>query len=370
METPDQPTPEKLEVVTNVKCTACGSEMIWSPEKQKLECKHCGNLQEMPFASDQVVERSFAEGLSLADQPTGYGTPTKVFNCKSCGSNTAVEASTVSFQCPFCGSDNVNEEAAQNKVIQPAGILPFVYDKRKALDAYKTWIKKGLFTPSSLKKIAALEKIAGVYLPFWTYDADTFSHWTAMAGYYYYTTETYYEGGQMKTRQKRNVRWVPASGYLEKSFDDVLVVASHGVTQREVEKIYPFTLSKVNNYDPRFILGHLSEVYERDVKGGYQVADGIMDAEIRSACTRQIPGDTHKDLSVSTRKSNITFKHILLPIWVAAYKFKGKSFQFLVNGETGKIAGKKPVSVGKVILAILIGLIIAGGLYFLFGRDK
>lgn len=370
MENNENTIPERLENVVNVACNACGSEMLWSAEKQKMECKHCGNLQDMPRAADMVVERSFSDALNLTDQPTGYGTATKAFHCKGCGSETIVPPDTRSFQCPFCGSDNVNEEAVQAKVIQPAGVLPFVIDKPKALASYKAWIKKGLFTPSSLKKIAALEKINGVYLPFWTYDAFTQSHWTAMAGYYYYTTETYYEGGQMKTRQKRNIRWVPASGYLEKDFDDVLVVGSHGVTQRDVEKVYPYTLSKVNNYDPRFILGYLSEVYERDVKQGYTVADGIMDSEIRTACARQIPGDTHKDLNVNTHKSRITFKHILLPMWVAAYKFKGKSFQFLVNGETGKIAGKKPVSVGKVLLAILIGLVIAGTIYYFYNKSQ
>jgi predicted RNA-binding Zn-ribbon protein involved in translation (DUF1610 family) len=329
--------------------------MVYDPGKQMLLCPNCGNTRDIPRASDQVVERSFAEAAHLSDQPTGFGTPSKVFHCNSCGANTSVDPDTVSFNCPFCGSTNVNAEAHEARVIRPSGILPFKVTKQAALDKFKVWIGKGFFAPGNLKRLAKLDLIRGVYLPFWTYDADTFSEWQAEAGYYYYTTESYTDSnGETKSRQVRHTRWEWVSGYLDKSFDDVLVVGSSGLDQRFTEGIFPYGLEEIVNYDGKFILGHESEVYQKDVNEGYEVAEDIMDGEIRSAVTRQIPGDTHRSLQIDTRRSNITFKHILLPLWIAAYTYNSKVYRFLVNGQTGKISGKKPVAAWKVILLILV----------------
>ena len=357
---------EKLEKIVNVPCASCGGEMVYDPGKQCLLCPNCGSTRDIPRSSDQVVERSFADVAHLADQATGLGAPSKVFHCNGCGANTSVDPETVSFNCPFCGSTKVNAEAHEARVIRPSGILPFKVTKDSALEKFKTWIGKGFFAPNNLKRLAKLDLIRSVYLPFWTYDADTFSEWQAEAGYYYYTTETYTDSkGQTQTRQVRHTRWEWVSGYLDKSFDDVLVVGSSGLEQRFTEGIFPFEMNAIVNYDGKFILGHASEVYQKDVKVGYDVAEGIMDEAIRADVTQRIPGDTHRGLSISTQRSNISFKHILLPLWIAAYTYNSKVYRFLVNGQTGKISGKKLVAAWKVILLILFILGVIAGIYFL-----
>lgn len=366
-----QEIPQNLDRVVHVDCNACGSEMVFDAAKGELVCKHCGNTRPLPKESDMVVEADFNEGVSTAGMDTGFATPTKTFHCNSCGANTAVEPDTVKFNCPFCGSENVNEEAHASKAIRPAGILPFKINKEGATEKFKAWIKRGLFAPSNLKKIARLNSLRGVYVPFWTYDAETRSNWWAEAGYYYYTTESYTDSnGQSRTKQVRHTQWVPASGYYEHDFDDVLVIGSKGITQGRIEKIYPYELEGSVNYDPRYILGFDSEVYQLDVQQGYQVADGIMDAHIRTECARRVPGDTHRNLRVNTHKGNITFKHLLLPVWVAGYTYNNKVFQFVVNGQNGKASGSKPVSFWKVLIAIGIGAAIIVGLYFLLSSGK
>lgn len=328
--------------------------MVYDPGKQMLLCPSCGSTRDIPRANDMVVERSFADAATLADRPTGFAVPSKVFHCNGCGANTSVDPETVAFNCPFCGSKNVNAEAHEARVIRPSGILPFKVTKASALEKFKVWIGKGWFAPSNLKRLAQLDKIRSVYIPFWTYDADTFSQWQAEAGYHYYTTETYTEGDQTKTRQVRHTRWEWVSGYHDKSFDDVLVQASSGLEQRFAEQIYPFQLEELVNYDGQYILGHESEVYQKDVKDAFEVADGIMDSAIRAEVTKRIPGDTHRNLQIDTRKSAITFKHVLLPLWIAAYMYNNKVYRFLVNGQTGKIAGKKPTAAWKVVLLIVV----------------
>ncbi len=339
--------------------------MVYDPGKQMLLCPNCGSTRDIPRASDLVVERTFAEAAHLADQATGFGTPSKVFHCNGCGANTSVDPDTVAFNCPFCGSTNVNAEAHEARVIRPSGILPFKVTKQAALEKFKVWIGKGFFAPGNLKRLAQLDLIRGVYLPFWTYDADTFSEWDAEAGYYYYTTEYYTDSsGNQQSKQVRHTRWEYVSGYLDKAFDDVLVVGSSGLEQRFSEEIFPFELTEIVNYDGRYILGHESEVYQKDVKAGYDVAEGIMDDAIRADVTRRIPGDTNRGLRIRTQRTNIMFKHILLPLWIAAYSYNSKVYRFLVNGQTGKISGKKPVAAWKVILLIVLILGVIAAIYF------
>ncbi|HHG84265.1 MAG TPA: hypothetical protein ENJ82_05895 [Bacteroidetes bacterium] len=363
---------ENLEQIIHIDCQSCGAEMVYDPEKQELLCDHCGDTQALPRGNELVVERSFSEAMQLGAESLGFGMETKVFHCNNCGAETAVKTVEVSFECPFCTSTNINEEARATRVIRPSGVLPFKVPRKDALAAFRIWIKKGLFAPRKLKRLAKLEKIHSVYLPFWTYDAETRSQWSAMAGHYYYVTETYTDSnGNVNTRQVRKTRWVSASGYYEHFFDDVLVLGSHGLNQDFAEKVFPFKLNEVVNYDSRYILGHESEVYQRDVNRGFEVAEDKMDSHIRSAIIREIPGDTYRSLNINTHKSGLTFKHLLLPIWIAAYRYRKKVYRFLVNGQTGKISGKKPVSVGKVILAILLGLaVIVAVAYFAGVFDK
>ncbi len=363
--------PGSKEQFISVPCNACGSEMTFDPGTQGLHCTHCGNRRELPRSSDRIIERSFSETFSLSHQPTGLDVETKLFHCNNCGSNTVVDPDVVSFTCPFCSSKNVNESAFDRRMIRPSGVLPFKITKNKAVNMFKAWIGKGrLFRPSKLGKLARMDGINSVYLPFWTYDANTASSWHADAGYYYYESQTFRDrDGNVQTRQVQKTRWVPVSGYYEHYFNDVLVGGSHGLKQKEVEKISPYELKDVVNYDSRFILGHESEVYQKDVYEGYKIADHIMDNEIRKQCSRMVPGDTQRNLRINTRKSKVTFKHLLLPVWIAAYQFKGKIYRFIVNGQTGKVSGKKPVSWGKVIIAILIATGVIGALVWLLNNQ-
>ncbi len=341
----------------SIRCPNCGSPSVrYNADKQKLLCDHCGHTKDLPRDSDQIKERRLSEGFKLPDMPTGLGVETKMFHCNSCGSNRAVDLDQVRIECPFCGSENVNEEAQDTQVIQPAGLVPFSIPKSQAVEAFKGWIGKGWFRPNKLAEMAKMDVLHGVYLPFWTYDARSQSTWQADAGFYYYVTESYTDAnGNAQTRQVQKTRWERASGFYETFFDDVLVVASHGLKQQDVQRVFPYDLQAITNYDSRYILGWECEVYQMDIKNGFIVAEKIMDNYIRREVIKRIPGDTHRNLRISTQKDGLTFKHILLPMWLATYIYNDKSYQFLINGQTGKVDGEKPLSWIKVTLAILAG---------------
>lgn len=359
----------KLPQITHIKCPNCGSpEVGYSAEVKKLQCTHCKHTWDLPRNTDKIVERKLGEGFNLAEMPKGFGLETKISHCTGCGSEISLPANQVNTSCPFCGSTKVNDEAMNTNVIQPAGILPFTFPQKQALSRFKEWMNEGWFHPNDLQALAKLEKIRGVYLPFWTYDAHTESTWTADAGYHYYETESYTDSeGKTQTRQVQKTNWVPVSGYLSHFFDDVTIIASKGISQADIQTVYPFDMKEVVNYDSQYVLGWDCEVYQRDVKEGFQMADAIIDNNLREMCGKKVPGDTYKNLKVSTHKTNLTFKHILLPIWIAAYFYGGKKYQFLVNGQNGKIHGEKPYSPWKIALAVAgVTIIIAIIAYFIW----
>ena len=185
-------------------------------------------------------------------------------------------------------------------------------------------------------------------------------------GYYYYVTKTRTVNGKTETYQERQTRWVPRSGEYSNFFDDVLVPGSKSLDMNTIQQLYPFDLKNVINYDAKAILGWDAEVYSVSVKEGYKIAEKVMDEQIQVACAKLLSADTYKDLRTYTVKSKQTFKHILLPIWICAYLFNGKSFSFMVNGQTGKVIGKKPVDGMKVALVVVLAIVLLIVLYFLF----
>lgn len=339
--------------------------MGYSAEKQKISCHYCGYAEDYSRAKDKLVENPLDEAIAAAPKMQMVEIDKKVFDCQSCGSKFMVESDKVKVSCGFCGSDNVNEEAFDIQYIKPAGILPFAVPQANAQAAFRKWIRQGWFHPSKLKRLAVMEDLHGIYIPFWTYDAQTDSQWSGEAGYHYYETRTVRVNGKMQTQQVQKTRWVKKSGQLRHFFDDVLIVASHGLNQDEIRKIFPYKLDGVVNYDPKLMLGWEGEIYDVEVDEGFHRANGIMDKRLSDLCSMELGGDTQRFLRVETRKYLKTFKHILLPLWISSYRYNGKVYHFTINGQTGKVGGKKPISAWKVALAVLAVLAFFALIYFL-----
>jgi len=199
----------------------------------------------------------------------------------------------------------------------------------------------------------------GAYIPFWTFDAATFSLWTAEAGYYYYVTVQVRENGRMVSKQERRTRWEFASGSLSLFFDDVPVPASRGIDAPLCREIEPFPTEELTPYEPSYLSGFLAEENAIDLPEALEHAKERMRGDIRTACAAEVPGDTHRNLQVDTTFSALAYKNALLPIWIAAYDYKGTPYRYIVNGVTGKASGHAPYSWIKITLAVLAALIVA-----------
>lgn len=350
-------------------CESCGGELSFDVASQRLKCAHCGHTQAVPSVNATIEELDL-EGAQARGKGRGYGVRRKALRCESCGAITSFDDTSTSVKCAFCDSKHVIEVADDPNILQPSALIPFQLDRAAALELFGKWLKGRWFKPNDLVKTWALKEIRGVYVPFWTFDVKTASDWTAMAGYYYYVTVSYTatENGRsvQKTRQERRTRWEPASGHFRAEFDDELVCASHGLPRALVRELEPYETGALTPYQPPFLAGWEAERYQIDLKEGWNIGREQIDSQIRAGCSAQVPGDTQKDLRVQTKYWGWTFKHVLLPIWVAAYHYREKLYRFLVNGQTGKVSGTAPISWIKVtalvlaITAVLVGLYYAG----------
>jgi hypothetical protein len=336
-------------------CEGCGADIRWDPTASALKCPYCGHEKAIAPAGGAVREKPVEAGLR-APRDLGWGAERKVVACKRCGAKTTLDPHVASSSCAFCGTASVVEAPANPNVVRPEGLLPFRINRDTAVQSFRNWVSKLWLRPNDLKSASRVTNMRGAYIPFWTFDAATNSHWTADAGYYYYETERVVENGKTVTRQVRHTRWVPASGWLDKLFDDVPVPASKGIEPDLCRNIEPFPTGDLVVYDPQFLSGFLAEENAIDLPEALESAKERMRGEVRAACSKEVPGDTQRNLEVETTFSAVAYKNALLPIWIAAYDYHGKPYRFLVNGVTGKTSGTAPwswVKIGMLVVSIL-----------------
>jgi Zn finger protein HypA/HybF involved in hydrogenase expression len=352
------------EVVAKPKfsCPSCGAEAEWNPAKQALVCPFCGTVSpaKLDAATGQIEEHDLVAALrSIPDEQRGWQAEKVSVKCQSCQAISVFDAGRVGQRCDFCGSPALIPVEQMKAPIRPESLLQFKISEAQVRDAIRAWYGSRWFAPSRLKSAALTDTVKGFYLPYWTFDAQVHADWIAESGYYYYTTETYRDSeGREQTRQVQHVRWQPSAGAVDHFFDDELVPASQGVAESLLRKIEPFPTKDLVKYDPGFLSGWVVEQYQIDLVAAAQRARERMDAEVTQACAHEVPGDTHRNLQVSSDYSAQTFKHILVPVWLLAYTFGAKTFHVAANGYTGKLAGKYPLSWVKITLVVLVVLFV------------
>jgi Zn finger protein HypA/HybF involved in hydrogenase expression len=347
-------------------CPSCGGEAQWNPAKQALVCPYCGTVAPAELGAGgevMIKENDLISALRNVDTDhRGWARETTSVKCQSCQAITVFDPKHVSKRCDFCGSSALIPVEAQTAPIRPESLLEFKIPETTVRDKVRQWYGSRWFAPNALKSRALTDTVHGVYLPYWTFDAQVHADWTAESGYYYYETETFRDSeGRTQTRQVRHTRWVPSSGSLDHFFDDELVAASKGVPVELLRQIEPFpTTEDLKPYDPGFLSGWVVEQYQIDLVAAAQNSREIMDRKTQQMCASEVPGDTHRSLDVHTDYSGQTFKHVLLPVWILAYTYGSERYQLVVNGYTGAIAGKHPISWVKIMLLILAILIVIG----------
>jgi len=349
-------------------CPSCGGESQWNPAKKALVCPFCGTVSPAQVeltatGGEVIVEHDLVAALrGIPDTQRGWQADRISVKCQSCQAISVFDAKNVGQRCDFCGSSALVPYQEIKEAFTPESLLPMKLSENQVRDAIRQWYGNRWFAPNKLKRAALTDSVKGLYIPYWTFDAQVHGEWTAESGYYYYVTETYRdENGRTQSRQVQQIRWEPSAGALDHFFDDDLVPASRGVHEEMLRAVEPFpTTTDLVPYNAGFLSGWVVERYQIDLVAAAQEARQDMDGEMERLCSAEVPGDTQRNLQVENDYSGQTYKHILVPIWLLSYNFGAQTYQVVINGYTGAIAGKYPKSWVKITLAVLACLAAAG----------
>ena len=341
----------ELSAQQKLACPACGGEAQWNPAKKALVCAYCGT--ESPYElkdGGEVVEHDLVAALKAIPQAArGWQDDRRPVRCQHCQAISVFSGAQQGKACDFCGSTALVPFEETGDIIRPETLLPFAVDAPGARDRVRKWYGSRFWAPNNLNQKALTDTLHGVYLPYWTFDAQVDAQYTAEAG-------TYYQGKD----NKREVRWHRVSGQVANFFDDTLVCGSKGVQphlMRAVEPV-PTTTDQLKPYDPGYLSGWTVERYQLDLVGAAEQGRQRMLAGIRNLAAQDIRADTQRNLQVDAQFSGQTFKHVLLPIWLVGYQYGARDFQVVINGATGQVAGEYPKSWVKIALAVVVAVVV------------
>ena len=345
-------------------CDACGGDMRFDPGDDRLVCDHCGNVEALSLAgAAPIAETDLRAGLDAGGAPQEE---TRVTDCPSCGARFEFDPAIHAAECPFCATPVVADTGVDRHV-KPAAVLPFALEQEQAREAMTAWLGNLWFAPGGLKKYARKgQRLQGIYVPYWTFDAQTDTAYAGARGDVYYVTQTVIRDGKRVRTQVPKIRWTPRRGRVRRFFDDVLVLASTSLPKSHTDALEPWDLSGLAPYAPQYLAGFRAEAYRVGLEDGLVEARARMNAVIQRDIRMDIGGDRQRIDHAETKLSDVTFKHVLLPVWIAAYRYRGRAFRFVVNGQTGRVQGERPWSKWKIALAVLAALVvlaIAGALY-------
>lgn len=340
-----------------IKCESCGSNMSFEPSLQKLKCRHCGAIKE--------IQSSISEEIDLmSDISKAYAwedDKLSAFDCVNCGAQVVLQKTEIARVCPFCGTSHV-KKTHEIKGLKPNGVLPFSINLDNAVEYSRLWAKKRFFAPRSFKKNLSAENVKGIYSPCFTFDTNTYSFYEGRIGIH----KTRTVGSGKNRRTQTYTVWRNISGQHDSSFDDVLISSGKKVEQNTLNSIAPFDTNNGKNYKEEYLLGYLAYQNDEELSDCWGKAKNLLDSKIKAQILSKYHYDTVAYLNVWTKHEKVTYKYVMLPIYVGNFKFKKKLYNFFVNGSTGKVFGKYPKSVSKIVsLIVAIGLIVGAVVYLL-----
>ncbi len=356
---------------TSYKCPQCGAAQALQPGAEALGCVHCGHQVRIDAPARPVHEHDFeAARLRVRRGPaTDLVKGGREVQCKQCGAR-AVTAQHAN-RCQFCDEPLVVEIQPEPDTVFPDAVLPFTIDKAAAGAGYTAWLRSRWFAPGDLTRRARQHGMDGVYVPYWAYDSDTTTRYTGARGEYYHVDETYRDAhGKQQSRRVRKTRWHPAAGTVRVAFDDVLVPASKGMPRHRLAELEPWHVEECKPFDGAYLAGFIAERYSVDLEDGFREAGQIMERTITQTVRRDIGGDEQRVHNMDVRHQGVTFKHLLLPVWVSAFKYDAKVYRVVLNARTGEVAGDRPWSIWKIAGFALAVLALIAAIIYLVHRAK
>jgi hypothetical protein len=269
-----------------------------------------------------------------------------------------------SYVCPFCDSTYVIDFQPEVSGRQePEFVVGFAVTPSEAAERFREWLRAGgWFRPGDLRQAQVEEKLVGVYLPFWAFSMLARSRWSASIGEYWYRTETYttvVNGKRVtRTRRVRETEWWDLRGRHHQYHSGYLISASRGLPSEQARQIEPFQLPALKRYHPSFLAGWQCEEFSVPRDQALEECQAEFARRQLTGIQGFLPGDTHSDLQVQTDFEDVHSDLILLPVYLASYRYRERVYRFLLNGQTGKAAGDKPLSWRRIATAAGLALLL------------
>lgn len=351
-------------------CEGCGADLRFDIGVQQLKCAYCGAVKTIAIdAALDVCEQDFAAMLRrVADRRADAhaAAPTQEVTCRNCGGTVQFVGSLSSDECAYCGSAIQLDNAYSSPDRVPVdGVLPFQIDRKRAQGCLAAWVKSRWFAPNEFRRRGVHGQFNGVYLPYWTYDAMTTTHWSGQRGDNY----TVWVGTGKDRRMETRVRWTFCSGIYQRFFDDLAVPAATSWPKKRLDALEPWPIVQCQPFQREFLAGFLASTYDVELDAGFEQARTSAEAILRGDVRREIGGDHQRVEQMDVQYDAVTYKHLLFPVWTLVYRYRDKPFQVFVNAGTGEVQGDRPWSWIKIGLFILtIASVAAGVAYIWQGR--
>jgi hypothetical protein len=292
--------------------------------------------------------------------------------CQTCGAELVVAPELRTADCPYCNSPSVIERPAAVDRPAPTFALPFEVPRDGAFARVAAWLSvRSIFARSDFKR-AALGDLRGVYLPAYLYSAVAASTFRAQVGERYLEeVEESATSGDRKRSARRTVtrtEWRPLAGRCDEYVADLLVTASQGVANEELERIEPFDLRGLRRYAPALVAGWIAEEPTLTPGACFELARKEALDLVSSRLKRFMPGDESRNLEFATKLQDEVVEPCLVPVWVAALRYHPRKppARVMVNGQTGKVFGRVPLSWMKITAAVLCAAGAIAALVFAF----
>lgn len=351
-------------------CTECGADFEFHIGEQQLKCPYCGFVKQIEIDEDREIEEQnfqlMLENLRDFHKVRGLAVEGQhEVRCESCGGQAVFVGSLTSDECAFCGSPIQRDDVHDAPERVPVdGVMGFRVERSIAQTNLKDWVKSRWFAPNEFRARGVKGQFNGVYLPYWTFDSLTFTRYKGQRGEHYYVTV----GSGKNKRRVRKTRWWSASGKFQRFFDDVMVLAVQGMNRKLMRQLEPWPLADCVPFTQEMLAGFLARTYEIELEDGFKIARERIDDALRVDVRSRIGGDEQRIDKIDTKYDAITYKHLLLPVWLLAYRFRDQTYQIMVNAVTGEVQGERPYSWVKITLAIVSVLAVFGTIFLLSQR--
>ena len=326
---------------TDITCPGCGATNInFDPVTAALSCPFCGLSAQLPTPQSGANAQELDFNSAIQRASVDWGHFKKIMICSNCGGQTFYDSEQITGTCPFCGSSSVAPAADTDQIMYPNAIIPFSVSKE---DTQKLFIDFAMRKSLVDKKVfnCKLEKIVGIYIPYWTFDAITASTYCAQ-----------------KTGKYERGEYVTANWY--QTFDDLALFASDRIRHPFISRVQDYDFNKAVPYSTEYLAGIPAERYTLGLNEAWERTKKKMTEKMTRDINRSHRGLLVRD--INTNYYNVKFRYILTPVYLAKYKFGDKTYPVAINGQTGKVYCDIPTKIKKIILLSIIGCFIGAAI--------